>query len=248
MSSVQFIFPDWKVPAQIKACTTTRLGGFSQGDYQSCNLSVRVGDVPANVIANRNRLKAALSLPDTPVWLEQVHGNRVIDISESSDLRADAAVCFVPDKVCVVLTADCLPIFFCNCEGDRVSIAHAGWRGLVSGIIQATVQALKCDPAQLAAWIGPCIGAHSYSVDDAVRTAFLQQNKDHLLAFLPDHNGTWAVDLCQIAHTELHRCGVMRVSGSFYCTYTDQRRFYSFRRDGTTGRMANLIWLSRGTY
>lgn len=249
MISQHFIVPDWKAPATVKACTTTRCGGVSQGSYRSFNLAHNVGDAPACVTANRQTLKIALMLPGEPVWLDQVHCTRVIDISEpSDDRRADAAVCFAVNKVCAVLTADCLPIFFCHRNGGKIGIAHAGWRSLAGGIIAATVRALRCDPAQLLAWIGPGIGAHNYIVDDGIRNIFLQKNENDALAFLPDHNGTWSADLCQIAYADLRRCGVMQVSGGSHCTYADAQHFYSFRRDGVTGRMASLIWLNRKTY
>ena len=240
----QFVVPDWKVPSHVKAYTTTRCGGVSSGAYQSFNLAYGVGDAPAHVAANRQLLETALRLPGTPIWMEQVHANRVIDISRTPDRRADAAVCSVANAVCAILTADCLPVLFCHCLGDRVGIAHAGWRGLARGVIAATVCALRCDPTQLLAWIGPGISAHHYSVDDRVRDTFLQENQDAALAFLPDHNGAWTADLCQIAYAELRRCGVTQVSGGSCCTYVDARRFYSFRRARVTGRMASLIWLS----
>ena len=242
--SVPLIVPSWSVPKQIKAYSTTRVGGASCGDYDSFNLAYHVGDQADRVTANHKILQQTLTLPKPPIWLQQVHGSRVVELGRDHDLRADAAVCFEPDIVAAILTADCLPVLLCGRDADCVGLVHAGWRGMVAGIIEATVQAMRCPAADLSAWLGPGIGPHAYRVGNEVRDAFVREDEELALAFLPDNVGSWMMNLYEIAALKLTRLGVLAVTGGDFCTYTDAPRFYSFRRDGVTGRMAHLIWIS----
>lgn len=239
----RFLAADWPAPHQVEAYTTLRCGGYSRGDYDSFNIAMHVGDNPDHVVANRDLLKQELALPNDPLWLHQVHGTRVIEAGQCQDPRADGMVCFGPGKVCAVLTADCVPVFFCDRDATRVGIAHAGWRGLAAGIIEETITALQCCASELMVWLGPAIGPHAYQVGDEVREVFVANDDIYAPAFLPDGLGTWRADLYCIVHKLLVAAGVEDIHGGGCCTYTDSQRFYSFRRDNRTGRMASLIWL-----
>ena len=247
--TVEVIRAEWPAPGNVGAVTTTRAGGSSFGDYRGLNLAAHVGDSPGYVRANRDELRGwlreRLGVDAEPSWLRQVHGTEVVDVSRiASDEtpRADAWVCFESARICGVLTADCLPIFFCDRDGTRVGLAHAGWRGLSAGVIERTVAALDCEPSQVIAWFGPAISVHAYQVGDEVRGAFVGVEREDALAFTPDNTGAWRADLCALAANRLRRLGV-RFSGGGYCTFHDAARFYSYRRNGRTGRMASLIWL-----
>jgi YfiH family protein len=238
-----FVEPDWAAPARVRAAMTTRRGGVSAGAYESLNLATHVGDDAGAVAENRRRLRAALALPAEPAWLEQVHGIRVA-VLPRLDGPADAAVCFATGVVCAVLVADCLPVFLASLDGDRVGLAHAGWRGLAAGVIEATVAALECDPSHLVAWLGPSIGPRAFEVGDEVRAAFLAADAAAEDAFIPGRTGRWLADLPALARRRLAAAGVGAVSGGGSCTHADPARFYSYRRDGATGRMAALAWLA----
>lgn len=243
--SAEFITPDWPAPASVRAYVTTRAGGCSKGVYESFNLATHTGDDPAAVARNRELLRERLDLPAEPHWLKQVHGRTTVRIDDASPPReADAAVCFSRGPVCAVLTADCLPVFFCDASASRVGVAHAGWRGLAAGVLESAVAALDCDAGELLAWLGPAIGPHAFRVGDDVRDAF---DADEAAAFLPDGMGRWMADIFQLARMRLKRLGVGQVWGGAFCTYKDPR-FYSHRRDGghdgAGGRMASLIGLS----
>jgi len=244
MPTPEFLRPDWKLPANIRAVMTTRPGGESRGTYESFNLAAHVGDDAAAVAGNRRRLRETLDLPAEPAWLEQVHGTEVAVLPGVDRGPADAAVTFTPGHVCAVLVADCLPVFLASRAGDRVGVAHAGWRGLADGVVEATVAALDCEPGTLVAWLGPSIGPDAFEVDDDVRQAFLDRDAGAAGAFRAGRGGRYLADLPAIARRRLAALGIRDVSGGVLCTHADPARFYSFRRDGLTGRMAALAWLA----
>jgi polyphenol oxidase len=243
MTEPEFLVPGWSVPARVRAAMTTRAGGVSDGPRASFNLATHVGDEPALVAENRRRLRDALDLPAEPAWLEQVHGTGVAVLPAGEKRIADAAVTFTRGQVCAVLVADCLPVFLTDRTGDRVGIAHAGWRGLAAGVVEATLATLDCDPRDVVAWLGPSIGPRAFEVGDDVRNAFLAQDDGATAEFHRGRSGRWLADLPGLARRRLAAAGVAAVSGGDLCTHADPTRFYSFRRDGATGRMAALAWL-----
>ncbi|QIZ50260.1 peptidoglycan editing factor PgeF [Dickeya zeae] len=238
------LIPDWPAPARVRACSTTRLGGVSNAPYDSLNLGNHVGDSPLHVQDNRQRLLATAGLPVMPHWLEQVHGTQVINLDQvsSDSLTGDAAYTTRQDRVCAVMTADCLPVLFCSADGDEVAAAHAGWRGLQAGVLEETLRHFHARPADILAWMGPAIGPQQFEVGGEVREAFLQVDPTADCAFVP-RNGKFLADIYQLARLRLAAAGVTQVFGGEYCTVSDSGRFFSYRRDGMTGRMATLIWL-----
>ncbi len=243
MSAPEWLVPDWPVPAGVRAVMTTRRGGVSVGPYASFNLATHVGDDVSAVTANRHRLRHALGLPAEPAWLEQVHGTTVAVLEREHAGPADAVVTFSRGQVCAVLVADCLPVFFAGSAGDRVGLAHAGWRGLAGGVIEATVAALDCEPGSLIAWLGPAIGPDAFEVGGEVRAAFLDRDAQAAGAFRAGRAGRFLADLPALARRRLAALGIREVRGGGLCTHADPGRFYSYRRDGDTGRMAALAWL-----
>lgn len=238
-----WITPDWPAPAKVKALMTTRSGGTSAGPYASLNLGLKVNDAPDAVAANRARLRACL--PAEPAWLNQVHGNRVVEADTlDAPVDADAAVARNPGTVCAVMVADCLPVLLCDRKGSVVGAAHAGWRGLAAGVIENAVQAMRVDPGEVVAWLGPAIGPDAFEVGDDVREAFLSVDPEAASAFVPHRPGKWLADLFQLARQRLQRLGVGVVHGGGLCTVSDPARFYSHRRDKVTGRMAALVWIA----
>lgn len=247
-SAFAIISPNWSVSAQVRACMTTRAGGMSAGAYASLNLATHVGDDPALVAANRQALIKALRLPCEPIWLEQVHGTEVVEVGIGSGAGlatpcADASLTREPNRVCAVLTADCLPVLLCERHGLAVAAVHAGWRGLLAGVIEQTVTRLTTAPEHIAAWLGPAIGPRAFEVGPEVRAAFLDADAEAAAAFTPSPAGRCLADLYTLARRRLHQAGVVDISGGEHCTFSDPERFYSYRRDGYTGRMASLIWL-----
>lgn len=240
---LEFLRPEWPAPANVQAVMTTRTGGFSSGDFSSFNLAAHVGDDPRCVAANRERLREALELPSEPQWLDQVHGRQVAMLSRPLTGSADAAVAFGPGPVAAVLTADCLPVFLAGRNGRCVGIAHAGWRGLLAGVIEETVKAMTTDPSDLTAWLGPAIGPTAFEVGGEVRRMFVATNPESAAEFRAGRGQKYLLDLPGSARRRLADCGVASVHGSGLCTVADAARFYSYRRDGRTGRMAALIWL-----
>lgn len=237
------ITPDWPAPANVRALQTTRKGGVSDSPYASFNLGSHVGDNPLAV--SRNRMLLAPLLPSEPVWLNQVHGITVADAGRAGCLpEADASVSTHPGAVCVVMTADCLPILLCDEQGSVVGAAHAGWRGLCDGVIEATVSAMNVPAPTLMAWLGPAIGPTVFEVGDEVRTAFVAKQPQAAKAFVAAAEGKWMADIYQLARLRLQALGIHRIYGGDLCTYSDDQRFYSYRRDGVTGRMATFIWIS----
>lgn len=242
MSSIDYLTPDWDAPASVHAVSTTRHGGVSKGAWQGLNLALHVEDDSADVAVNRQVLRNALNLPAEPYWLTQVHGNLVLDASRASDCVADAAFSSHPGDVCAVMTADCLPVLFCNRTGDKVAAAHAGWRGLAAGVLEASLA--KFSPGdEVLAWLGPAIGPAAFEVGNDVRATFVQDQADAESAFVENRPGHWLADIYVLARLRLQRAGVDTITGGNFCTYSDPDRFYSFRRDKITGRMASLIWI-----
>ncbi len=243
-----WLSPDWPAPAAVRACATTRAGGVSAVPYATLNLGAHVGDEPRHVAENRRRLRAALCLPGEPLWLDQVHGTRVVDAAaQPPGCVADASFTRQRGVVCAVLTADCLPVLLCDVRGTVVAAVHAGWRGLLAGVIENTVQALQCPGAELLAWLGPAIGPDVFEVGAEVRAAFVAEDAGAAAAFRPSPAGRWLADIYQLARRRLARMQLSAVYGGDECSVSGATRFYSYRRDGVTGRMASLIWLdSRG--
>lgn len=237
------IHPDWPAPARVRALQTTRAGGYSRGPYAGFNLGTRCGDDPATVERNRALLRSSLDLPAEPAWLQQVHGRAVAVLPVSGVPEADASVATRAGAVCVVQTADCLPVLFCDDDATMVAAAHAGWRGLAGGVLEATVQALPAAPQRLLAWLGAAIGPAAFEVGAEVRAAFVADDPDSAACFAAGAPGKFFADLYALARRRLQRVGIERIYGGGACTWTDAQRFYSFRRDATCGRMASLIWL-----
>ena len=239
------LLPDWGAPPNVRAAFTLRTGGVSVAPYDSLNLGAHVGDAPAAVEENRRRVHALLGLPAEPAWLQQVHGTEVADLDASMAVpRADCAVTRVPGRVCVIQVADCMPVLFAARDGSAVGAAHAGWRGLAGGVLEATVHKLGVATDQLLAWLGPTISQEHFEVGDDVRTAFMSHDPSAAPAFAANARGRWQCDLYALARRRLAALGVRDVSGGGWCTYGDAARFFSYRRDGQCGRMAALIWIS----
>jgi polyphenol oxidase len=236
---------DWPAPPGIRVLATLRGPlGASKPPYACFNLGDHVGDDPAAVAENRRQLQDAAGLPAPPSWLTQVHGAHVADLDSPAPLRpADAAITRRAGTVCAILTADCLPILLAADSGDLVAAAHAGWRGLASSVIEATVRALGVEPARLVAWLGPAIGPQHFEVGPEVREALLQGDLGAQDAFVPNARGRFMADLTVLARRRLAALGVSRVYGGGHCTFGDSERYFSHRRDGVTGRQATLIWL-----
>lgn len=246
--NLAWITPDWPAPARVHAASTLRIGGVSGGGYASLNLGSHVGDHPAAVLENRRRLRSALRLPAEPLWLNQVHGKAVAQPAwherpPTADVGVFNAYSGGARGVCAILTADCLPVLFCDRAGTRVAAAHAGWRGLAGGVLGAAVNALGVPPDQLLVWLGPAIGPGAFEVGAEVVQAFAARNSATASAFTPNARGRWQADLYLLARLELASLGVEAVHGGGWCTVTEAERFFSYRRDGQTGRMATLIWL-----
>lgn len=239
---IEQITADWPAPARVCTLQTTRNGGVSLAPYASLNLGAHVGDAPEAVQTNRGLLEEFL--PAAPLWLEQVHGTCVFDL-EGRKLPgpADAVVCRSEGKVCAIMTADCLPVLLCNREGTVVGAAHAGWRGLLAGVLENTVSAMDVAGGDILAWLGPAIGPTAFEVGEEVRSAFLQQGWIADSCFVPGAPGKYFADIYALARLRLKGCGVEQVFGGGECTYSRSERYFSYRRDGCTGRMASLIWL-----
>lgn len=241
-----FLIPDWPAPPNVHARVTTRAGGVSVGPYASFNLGDHVGDDPTAVAANRTVLRQLV--PAEPIWLNQVHGIRCVDAAAVRDTEADASFTRAPNTVCAVLTADCLPLLLCNKGGTVVAAAHAGWRGLAAGVIEAAVAAMGVPAESLLTWLGPAIGPDHFEVGGEVRELFMAHDAAAAEAFRPRPNGKWLCDIYALARQRLAGLGVRRSfggneAGAGFCTVRERERFYSYRRDGTTGRFASLIWI-----
>lgn len=248
-ASESFIIPDWPAPPTVRALITTRRGGVSRGVYTSLNLGDHVGDDPQAVADNRALVSSRARA--RPLWLKQVHGTRVVDAAAclSSDPEgvpeADAAMTRQLGVACAVMTADCLPVIFCDRAGTVVAAAHAGWRGLLDGVLEATIASMAVSGSELIAYLGPAIGPSAFEVGDEVRSAFVAVSEEAASAFCPGQRGKWLADIYELARQRLAAQGVTHIHGGSYCTVTDAARFFSYRRDGQTGRMASLVWLDR---
>ena len=239
--SKHWLVPDWPAPANIHAATTLRTGGVSQGSYASLNPAAHVGDDTDRVRQNRRIIREMLDLPDEPVWLDQVHSNRAVKALKTTSLQqADASYTDEPSIVCAVMTADCLPLLVCSSDGTQVAAIHAGWRGLLAGVISNTVAAMQ--KQVFLVWLGPAIGPDCFEVGSEVRDAFLHKSMEFNPAFKAQSNSKWLADIYQLARVELSAIGITKVYGGTHCTFTEHERFYSYRRDAQTGRMATLIW------
>ncbi len=240
--------PDWPAPPSVAAVVTTRAGGVSRPPWHSFNPAGHVGDDPAAVAENRRRLAAWLACPQPVQWLTQVHGNRCLAVTAAGpEAEADAAYTCTRGLPIAVLTADCLPLFLCDRAGREVAVVHAGWRGLCAGVIESALERFQAPPGQLLAWLGPAIGPQAFQVGPEVREAFLAATPGQAAAvqaaFVADRDGRFHADLYRLARLRLAARGVQAVSGGGLCTVADAGRFFSFRRDGVTGRMASVIVL-----
>jgi len=244
MDSPQWIEAQWPAPPNVRAVSTTRIGGVSAGPYESLNLALHVNDAESAVHENRRLLRSALKLPQEPAWLNQVHGAEVIAAQWFVQPPiADGSFAIQSSNVCVVMTADCLPVLFCDCAGTRVAAAHAGWRGLAGGVLQSALRALDCDPVQVLAWMGPAIEQDAFEVGSEVRQQFVEVDAGHAASFVQNVHGRWQADLYGLARRTLERSGVGAVFGGGFKCFADRARFFSYRREQRTGRMASLIWL-----
>ena len=243
---IELIRPDWPAAPRIAAAATTRAGGHSIGSFTGLNLAEHVGDEPERVARNRRILAAELNLPEAPRWLKQVHGEQVVDAAQLSvPTAADAIISATPGQVCAVLTADCLPVLLCDRQARHVAAIHAGWRGLLAGVVEASVEAFErrqVPASSILAWLGPAIGPSAYEVGNDVWELCSLRYPDCLSALVSGRPEHWQMDLYAVARGILERAGVTSVYGGDYCTFADQR-FFSHRRDGVTGRQATLIWL-----
>ncbi|ANI62507.1 YfiH family protein [Pseudomonas frederiksbergensis] len=238
-----WLTPDWPAPASVKACVTTRAGGVSLAPFDSLNLGDHVDDSPEAVAENRRRLTDRFSIQ--PAWLQQVHGIVVTQADPNLVATADASWTATPGIACTAMTADCLPALFCDRAGTRVAAAHAGWRGLAAGVLEATLDSLAVPPEDVLVWLGPAIGPQAFEVGPEVRETFVQQLPEAAKAFVPSQNaGKFMADIYELARLRLAARGVTAVYGGGFCTVTDPR-FFSYRRSPRTGRFASLIWLER---
>ncbi|MEH6469627.1 MAG: peptidoglycan editing factor PgeF [Halopseudomonas sp.] len=247
--SLRLIVPDWPAPDSIAALSTTRIGGVSQAPFDALNLGDHVDDDPRHVRANRQLLQTALDQGVDCQWLRQVHGTEVARLSRvGAVIEADAAITTQPGIACLVMTADCLPVLFCNRQGTRVAAAHAGWRGLADGVLESTFRALALPANELMCWLGPAIGPQAFEVGCEVRQQFCRQQAEAEAAFVPHDRArnTWLADIYQLARLRLSQIGITAIYGGDYCTFTDAERFFSYRRDGRSGRMASLVWIRPG--
>lgn len=240
----KLIVPEWPIPEGVAACSSTRVGGVSLDAWSSLNLGAHCGDNPEHVEENRKRMFATGHLPSKPVWLEQVHGKDVLRLTGEpyASKRADASYSNTPGTVCAVMTADCLPVLFCNRAGTEVAAAHAGWRGLCAGVLEETLACFDDAPGNIIAWLGPAIGPQAFEVGPEVREAFIEKDPQAVSAFQPKGD-KYLADIYLLARHRLGNVGVTQVYGGDRCTFSETGNFFSYRRDKTTGRMASFIWL-----
>ena len=238
-----FIIPKWPAPKNIRAIQTTRNGGISLEKFSSLNLSNNVGDIEEHVEVNCKKLLN--SLPSNPFWLNQIHSNRSEELPSNSKLNCDASYTYNKKTVCAVRTADCLPVFLTNLEGSFVSSIHAGWKGLLHGVIEKTIDKIN-SPSEIIAWLGPCIGQESFEVGGDVYDLFVNKDNNTKKAFKLSKK-RYYLNLALAARLKLNYVNIENISGAGvtedFCTFRDQKNFFSYRRDGETGRMASLIWI-----
>lgn len=243
LNKSDLIIPDWPAPSNVHAIQTTRQGGFSDAPFESLNLGAHVQDHLITVVKNRQLLDQFV--PAEPVWLNQVHGTNVIDAALSSCVQdADASFTTQSNVVCVTMTADCLPVLLCDKQGTAVSAIHAGWRSLCDGVIENAVLAMGLKAEDVLAWLGPAIGPDAFKVGAEVRQAFIEKDANATQAFRP-HADKWLANLYLLAKQRLNNVGIKAIYGGGDCTYSYPERYFSFRRDGMTGRMATMIWLAK---
>jgi YfiH family protein len=243
LNKLNLIIPDWPAPSNVHAIQTTRQGGFSDAPFESLNLGAHVQDQLITVVKNRQLLDQFV--PAEPVWLNQVHGTNVVDAALSSCVQdADASFTTQSNVVCVTMTADCLPVLLCNKQGTAVAAIHAGWRSLCDGVIENAVLAMGLKAEELLAWLGPAIGPDAFEVGAEVRQAFIEKDNHATQAFQP-HADKWLANLYLLATQRLNNVGIKAIYGGGDCTYSSPERYFSFRRDGMTGRMATMIWLAK---
>lgn len=237
-----WLIPDWPAPVRVNACVTTRSGGISAEPFASLNLAMHVDDDPVAVAKNRQRLLSQVGCQSA--WLSQVHGVVIAEADVEHVVEADGSWTQTPGVACTVMTADCLPVLFCDRAGTRVAAAHAGWRGLANGVLEATLDQLDVEPSEVLVWLGPAIGPAAFEVGGEVREAFMAQHPQAAEAFVPSVNAQrYMADIYQLARIRLAARGVTAVYGGGFCTYTDPR-FYSYRQAARTGRFASLVWLA----
>lgn len=243
---IEFIRPTWPAPQNVSAVATMRSGGVSAAPFDGLNLAGHVGDEPASVEANRKLLREQLNLPSTPCWLNQTHSNRATILRGNADydIDSDSAITRKKGRIAVVMTADCLPILLCNEEGSEVAAIHAGWRGLADGIVSNTLAKMASATDQLMAWIGPAISQQRFEVGEDVFQLFIDSNKNADDFFHANRPQRWLCNLTGLAQQQLSELGVKQVYQSGLCSYSDASKFYSYRRDNVTGRMACLIWIN----
>jgi hypothetical protein len=245
MSSETLITPNWSAPINVRAYSTTRLGGFSVAPYESLNLGTHVGDDATAVEKNRQALVQLTGSKMPPLWLNQVHGTQVISAQNwQTGVEADAIYSNQPNQVCTIMTADCLPVLLCDTQGHQVAAIHAGWRGLLNGVIENTVSQFQGARQEIMAWLGPAIGPDKFEVGPEVREAFIAHSAEADSAFKTSKSSHYLADIYQLATQRLAVMGITDISGGNFCTATEKQRFFSYRRDGKTGRMATLIWIS----
>ena len=248
LSDSACLVADWPAPGNVRTLLTTRQGGVSGGAYASLNLGAHVGDDSVAVAANRERLAATLAARSAgaPVWLNQVHGTRIINaalVAGVTPPEADGSFSRNSQVVCAVMTADCLPVLFCDVDGTVVAAAHAGWRGLLAGVLEASIVAMRVPGEELIAYLGPAIGPQAFEVGDEVKAAFVARSSEAAVVFRAGKPGKWFADLELLARQRLQAAGVTSIYGGGLCTFSDSQRFFSYRRDGQTGRLASLICL-----
>jgi len=245
MISDNLIFPDWPAPETIKALSTKRRGGFSLPPYDDFNLGTHVGDEPNTVIKNRGYLVDIAQLPESPRWLNQIHGTRVINSNDwQLNMDADAIISQQNNHICTIMTADCLPLLLCNKQGDTVAAIHAGWRGLAAGIIEKTIAEFRCAPQDILVWLGPAIGPTQFEVGPDVYQTFTRHSAKAIQAFQQTDATHYLADIYLLARQRLIALGVSAIFGGDLCTASDKQHFFSYRRDNVTGRMASMIWIS----
>lgn len=236
------IIPKWPAPKHVKAVSSTRIGGVSQGIYRGLNVGTHVGDKSSVVQRNRVITANQANMPSAPIWLNQTHSTNILRVSEPTDviLDADGSVTSQKNVVLSAMTADCLPVLLTDIDGSQVAAVHAGWRGLADGIVE---NALLAFDKPVMAWLGPAIGARVFEVGSDVLEAFTQFDSHAVKAFTPLPNGKWLADMTLLATQRLNKAGVELVYDSNLCTYSEPTRFYSYRRDGMTGRQCTFIWI-----
>lgn len=242
---LELIIPDWPAPHWVKAYTTTRIGGFSRAPYNSLNIATYVGDDLDDVSKNRKLLRKSLHLKKPIIWLSQIHGNTIISADQPiNSLEADAIYSKTEQTICAVQTADCLPLLVCCSSSYCVAAIHAGWKSLSAGIIETTIDTLALPPRDILVWLGPAISPNAFIVGEEVLQTFIDNDPAAISAFQPFGNKQWQASIYKLAQQRLHKLGITTIYGGNYCTFSDKRRFYSYRRDQITGRMLNLIWIN----